>query len=135
MPRSDGPFEVLETIGPNAYKIDLPSDYGVSASFNVADLSPYYDEHEELPSLRSNSNLAGENDGDHQAKVSNATEEDKEGQRNVKEVKQIHALIRNALTHNHILLSSSTKNRPGFVHLLQQEDLGNSNGNLHPCQA
>ena len=42
MLRSDGPFEVLEKIRPNAHKIDLPSDYGVSATFNVADFSPYY---------------------------------------------------------------------------------------------
>ena len=60
MPRSDGPFEVLEKIGPNAYKIDLPGDYGVSATFNVADLSPYYDPNDDLPSLRSNSHQAGE---------------------------------------------------------------------------
>jgi len=38
------------------------------------------------------------NDGDHQAKESNATEEDKEGQRSVKEVKEIHTMVRNALT-------------------------------------
>ena len=65
LPRSDGPFEVLEKVNPNAYKIDLPGDYGVSATFNVADLSPYYDAEEDLPSLRSNSSLAGEDDGDH----------------------------------------------------------------------
>ena len=41
MPRADGPFEVLETINNNAYKIHLLGEYGVSASFNVADLSPY----------------------------------------------------------------------------------------------
>ncbi|XP_031276789.1 uncharacterized protein LOC116135233 [Pistacia vera] len=39
-PRGDGPFQVLERINDNAYKLDLPSDYGnVSATFNVADLS------------------------------------------------------------------------------------------------
>jgi len=39
MPRSDGPFEIIEKIGPNAYKVDLPIEYGVSATFNVANLS------------------------------------------------------------------------------------------------
>jgi len=41
MPRADGPFEVLEYINDNAYKVDLPGDYGVSATFNIADLSCY----------------------------------------------------------------------------------------------
>ncbi|GJZ18081.1 RNA-directed DNA polymerase [Tanacetum coccineum] len=40
-PRADGPFRVLERINDNAYKIDLPGHYGVSATFNVADLAPY----------------------------------------------------------------------------------------------
>ncbi|MFS7946886.1 putative nucleotidyltransferase, Ribonuclease H [Helianthus anomalus] len=44
-PRADGPFKVLERINDNAYKIDLPGHYNVSATFNVADLSPF------LPSL------------------------------------------------------------------------------------
>ena len=41
MLRADGPFEVLEIINDNAYKVDLPGDYGVSATFNVADFSAY----------------------------------------------------------------------------------------------
>ena len=65
LPRSDGPFEVAEKINPNAYKIDLPEEYGVSATFNVADLSPYLDADEELPSLTTNSSQAGDDDGDH----------------------------------------------------------------------
>ena len=56
MPILDGPFKVLERIGPNAYKVDLLGEYRVSVTVNVADLSPYYKEDEELPSLRSNSN-------------------------------------------------------------------------------
>nr|CAD1824757.1 unnamed protein product [Ananas comosus var. bracteatus] len=49
-PRADGPFKVLKRIGENAYKIELPGDYNISATFNVADLSPYYkdDPHAEL---------------------------------------------------------------------------------------
>ena len=38
-PRGDGPIQVLETMNDNAYKIDLPGEYGVSATFNVADLT------------------------------------------------------------------------------------------------
>ena len=42
MPRADGPFEVLERINDNAYRPDLPGDYGVSATFNVAKLKAYH---------------------------------------------------------------------------------------------
>ena len=41
MPRGDRPFQVLECINDNAYKIDLPDEYSVSATFNVVDLSPF----------------------------------------------------------------------------------------------
>jgi hypothetical protein len=38
-PRGDGPFQVLERINDNAYKLDLPGEYDISATFNVSDLS------------------------------------------------------------------------------------------------
>ena len=41
LPRGDGPFQVLARINDNAYKLDLPGEYSVSASFNVSDLSPF----------------------------------------------------------------------------------------------
>ena len=41
LPTGDGPFQILERINDNAYKLDLPGEYGVSASFNVSDLSPF----------------------------------------------------------------------------------------------
>jgi len=44
MPRADGPFKLIEYINDNAYKVDLPVDYGVSATFNVVDMSPYLDD-------------------------------------------------------------------------------------------
>ena len=40
-PRGDGPFQVLERINDNAYKLDLPGEYNISATFNVFDLSPF----------------------------------------------------------------------------------------------
>jgi len=54
MPRSNGPFEILEKVGPNAYLVNLLGDYGVSATFNAVDLNPYYNENDEILSLRSN---------------------------------------------------------------------------------
>ena len=41
LPRGDGPFQVLERINDNAYKLDLLGEYQVSATFNVTDLSPF----------------------------------------------------------------------------------------------
>ncbi|GKF95470.1 hypothetical protein Tco_0288205 [Tanacetum coccineum] len=40
-PRADGPFRILKKINDNAYKVELPGHYGVSDTFNVADLSSY----------------------------------------------------------------------------------------------
>jgi len=40
-PRWNRPFQVLEKINDNAYKIDISGEYGVSSSFNVADLTPF----------------------------------------------------------------------------------------------
>lgn len=40
-PRGDGPFQVLDKINDNAYKIDLPGEYQVSSTFHVSDLSPF----------------------------------------------------------------------------------------------
>ena len=41
LPRGDGPFLVLERINDNAYKLDFPGIYNVSATFKVIDLSPF----------------------------------------------------------------------------------------------
>ena len=41
LPSGDGPFQGFEWINDNAYKLDLPSEYNVSATFNASDLSPF----------------------------------------------------------------------------------------------
>jgi hypothetical protein len=39
--RGDDPFQVLTMINNNAYKLDLPGKYTISATFNLSDLSPF----------------------------------------------------------------------------------------------
>jgi hypothetical protein len=51
----------VQKINDNAYKVELPGTYGVSATFNVADLSPYFDDEAELDS-RTSLFQPGEND-------------------------------------------------------------------------
>jgi hypothetical protein len=72
MPRAAGPFKVLTKINDNAYILDLPAEFGVSTSFNVADLKPYVGEDEELPS-RTTSVLEGEDDEDIKYNTSTTT--------------------------------------------------------------
>nr|KYP34098.1 Retrovirus-related Pol polyprotein from transposon 17.6 [Cajanus cajan] len=65
-PRGDGPFQVLQRINDNAYRLDLPSDYGVSTTFNVSDLKPFVgasDDEEESSDSRTNPSQEGGNDG------------------------------------------------------------------------
>ena len=40
---------MLEKINDNAYKLELPADFGVSPTFNIADLKRYLGEDDELP--------------------------------------------------------------------------------------
>jgi hypothetical protein len=50
MPRANGLFKVIEKINENTYKLDLPADFGVSLTFNIADLKPYLGEEDDLES-------------------------------------------------------------------------------------
>jgi hypothetical protein len=34
----DGPFKILEKINDNAYKLELPLEFGVSPTFNISNL-------------------------------------------------------------------------------------------------
>jgi hypothetical protein len=61
MPRAAGAFKVLTKINDNAYILDLPTEFGVSTSFSVADLKLYAGADAELPS-RATSVQEGEDD-------------------------------------------------------------------------
>jgi len=63
LPQPDGPFKVLEKINDNAYKLELPADFGVSPTFNIADLMPYLGEEDEFES-RTTQMQEGEDDED-----------------------------------------------------------------------
>jgi hypothetical protein len=63
MHRADGPFKILEKVNDNVYKLDLPPDFGVSPTFNIADLTPYMGEEDELES-RTTPLQEGEDDED-----------------------------------------------------------------------
>jgi hypothetical protein len=50
MPLAAGPYKILEKINDNAYKLELPPEFRVSPTFNIADLKPYLGEEDELES-------------------------------------------------------------------------------------
>jgi hypothetical protein len=58
-----GPFKIFTKINDNAYKLELPPEFGVSPSFNISDLRLYLREEDEIPS-RMTSMQEGEDDED-----------------------------------------------------------------------
>jgi len=135
MPRSEGPYEVLEKVGPNAYKIDLPGDYGISATFNVADLRPYVDESEAIPSLRPNSSQPGVDDGDHP----NQPPIDQHAVQGLSKsppiAKEVQILIKSWLEHPDSDGGSSSGNWPGFVWLVELDPGGDFSCTQHHLKA
>jgi hypothetical protein len=51
MTHVDGPFKILEKINDNAYKPELPPEFGVSPTFNILVLQPYLGEEDEVLSM------------------------------------------------------------------------------------
>jgi hypothetical protein len=50
MPRANGPSKIIEKINDNAYKLELPPEFGVSPTFNISDLRLYLGEEDEFES-------------------------------------------------------------------------------------
>jgi hypothetical protein len=63
MSRAAGPFKILAKINDNAYKLELPPEFGVTPTFNISDLRPYFGEEDEMLS-RMTSMHDGEDDED-----------------------------------------------------------------------
>jgi hypothetical protein len=63
MSRATGPLKILAKINDNAYKIELPPEFGVTPSFNISNLRPYLGEEDEML-LRTTSIQEGEDDED-----------------------------------------------------------------------
>ena len=41
MPKAEGPYKIIKKVNQNAYKVELPSTYKISNTFNVSDLAEY----------------------------------------------------------------------------------------------
>ncbi|GAV85421.1 hypothetical protein CFOL_v3_28858, partial [Cephalotus follicularis] len=54
-PRKYGPYKIVHRIDDNAYVVDLPSSFGISATFNVTDLFEYHEEKLLYPDINSRS--------------------------------------------------------------------------------
>jgi hypothetical protein len=50
VPPDDGHFKILEKVNDNTNNLELPSNFGISPTFNIADLTPYMGEEDELES-------------------------------------------------------------------------------------
>jgi hypothetical protein len=63
MYREAGPFKVLAKINDNAYRLQLPTDFGVSTMFNISDLRPYLGEEDEMSSRTTPIQEGGHDEG------------------------------------------------------------------------
>jgi len=64
-PQGDGPFKVLKRVNHNTYRLEMPKEYDVHATFNVVNLIPSAcgtDDEAETTYLRSNPSQEGGDD-------------------------------------------------------------------------
>jgi len=114
MPGAYGPFEILKRVNDNAYKVNLAREFDVSATFKVADLSPYLED-DHLVNLRSNSSQQGEDGGspsrEHETKL-------QEQQESLSTSTKGHGMIKSLLSQFSALPGFEQLHKPNFVLLI-----------------
>ena len=71
-PKKYGPYQIVQKINDNAYVVGLPNTFGISKTFNVADISPFFPDDQPLypeENSGSSSPLVGENDAEQVAET------------------------------------------------------------------
>ena len=92
----------------------------------MADLSPHFEENEEIPSLRSNFYSLRGDDGDHPTKPFITLPNDPAPVGESNKAKEVHDMVRNHLNKEDDGMPSSNRNWPDFVSLLEQLIKGES---------
>jgi len=128
MPRADEPLKILEMVNDNAYKVNLPKDYGVSATFNVADLSAYLED-DHLANLRANSPQQGEDDGGLSMGPHHEPQDTLGGSKSSSNVKE---KVQALLSQLSILHGLNSMHKPGFIYLLEHDPDGVISCTSHP---
>jgi translation initiation factor IF-1 len=115
MPRAE--FRIIEKVNDNAYKVDLPGDYNVSATFNVFYLTPYLDDDDDDDSdLRTNHFQPGADDVHHgnynpSCKAKSNMQEDSYGPMTRVRAKQLQRALTSQITMIEVVSELKTNNQ------------------------
>jgi len=131
MPREEGPFEILGRANDHSYKVHLSGGFGVSATFNMDDLSPYVEDDQES-NLRANSSQQGEDDGDGPMVHYHESQGIPRGPRKRPKVKKKE---RNTNKQLSILPGQTVSHEPDFVKLIEDDPGGIISCTTHPRKA
>ena len=112
----------------NAYKINLPRNYEVSATFNEVDLTPYLED-DHLVNLRANSPQQGEHDGGPSKGPHEKPQDSLEGSSSSPKVKEKVLPLLDQLA---ILPRLRDMHKPNFVSLLEGDPEGIISCTPHP---
>jgi len=110
----DGAFEILERVNDNAYKVNLLGDYGISGTFNMADLRSYLG-NDYIANLRENSPQQGEDDG---GTLMSQPVGPQKSRRSLSLSTKVQGIIQPLLSQSSTLPGIKLVHKPNFVHLI-----------------